>query len=543
MQAKGICFDGSRLDSQLSQFVSDLNSPVIITDTNGIIQYSNEQFNSLSQFEPGDSIGKRPSLWSSGNQDEQFYRAMWSTISNGKSWNGHIENLRKDRSSYHASMTILPVINNLQQIVHYIAMHKPQNPETYDVTNKILVGNSDDLVGQNLPHLCHDMRNYLTSIIGTAGIISKQNLDNKTDMMIKRINSSASFLNLMMNDILDISKANHVGSDLLSDVDLSVPEILSEVSDIFYDAVLNRSNKISIGCDSALASQVYIGDRYKIQRILSNLIGNSVKFTQNGQIHIEAKLLHNQKESDLILISVKDTGAGIDKANAKNLFKEFSQEDQKTSSRFGGTGLGLSLCKLFVTSMGGDIGFESEKGYGSEFWFTLPLTKKINTHTEGRSKSFDSSLKVMVCDDDETQQILLKRTLTVMGLECTIASDGKEARNLLQKGDFDYLFLDCNMPVEDGYKCASKIRRENSEESRNLKIIGLTGFSNETVVKKCMQAGMNTCLTKIADPVLMSRCLEQILKTFESESKSDQSDENNADIYRFRKEKLPVVCN
>ena len=130
-----------------------------------------------------------------------------------------------------------------------------------------------------------------------------------------------------------------------------------------------------------------------------------------------------------------------------------------------------------------------------------------------------------------------------MGLECTIASDGNEARNLLQKGDFDYLILDCNMPVEDGYKCASKIRRENSEKSRNLKIIGLTGFSNESVVKKCLQAGMNTCLTKIADPVLMSRCLEQILKTIESESTPDQSDENNADIYRVRKEKLPVICN
>lgn len=543
MQAKGICFDGSRLDSQLSQFVSELNSPVLITDTNGIIQFTNDHFQSMSQFEPEDSIGKRPSLWASGSQKDEFYKALWSAISSGNTWKGSIENLRKDRSSYHASMTILPVLNNQQQIVHYVAMHKTKNPDLYDVDSKIFLKNQSDQISQNFPHLCHDLRNYLTSIIGTAGIMCQQNLDEKTGSMVKRINSSANFLNLMMSDVLDLSKESNNGSNLLSEINVFVPDLLSEVCDVFYDAVLNRRNKLSFECEPQLIHQGYLTDKYKIQRILSNLIGNAIKFTQNGKINVSVKKLHAQSDSDLILFSVKDSGIGIEKKNNGHIFKEFSQEDPSTSSKYGGSGLGLSLCKLFVTSMGGEIGFTSEKGIGSEFWFTLPLNKNSAPYPDDIKSEYHASLKVLVCDDDETQQIILKRTLELLGVDCTTASDGKEARNLLQKGSFDFLFLDCNMQSEDGYKCAMKIRRENTSDSKSLKIIGLTGYSNEMIVNKCIKSGMNACLTKIADPVMMSEYFIKIFDAHQNSSSSVKPTDEKADIFQFRKEKLPVICN
>jgi CheY-like chemotaxis protein len=239
-----------------------------------------------------------------------------------------------------------------------------------------------------------------------------------------------------------------------------------------------------------------------VRQILLNLVGNAVKFTSHGRVRLEVDGEAVFGDSDLILIiRVEDTGIGIAEEKLGSIFENFTQEDGSTTREFGGTGLGLTICRQLVTLMGGRILVESQKGLGSKFTVELPV------QIEDADRLDDSGIvalpnlrpvtgtRVLLAEDNEVNQWVAVRMLERLGCEVAVAINGAQAITMVGSDRFDFVLMDCQMPVVDGYAATSEIRRAEGGR-RRIPIIALTAHALPEDRRRCMEAGMDDFITK-----------------------------------------------
>ena len=272
-----------------------------------------------------------------------------------------------------------------------------------------------------------------------------------------------------------------------------------------------------LGCyiDSDLPVSVN-GDPGRLRQILMNLLSNAVKFTSHGEIVIRVNLKNQDENSLLLYFAVEDTGIGISSEKQKAIFNAFFQADETTTRKFGGTGLGLTISRQLVELMEGKIGIESEMGKGSKFYFTakfgrskseLSILGARNLKPGGNKKenvedhSFQKfNARVLVAEDNPTNQIVAQGMLEVTGCTVDMVENGVEAVKAVKNSDiYDIIFMDCQMPVMDGYEASEKIRRMMKQSNRDIPIIALTANAMKGDRKKCITAGMNDYLPKPFD--------------------------------------------
>lgn len=230
-------------------------------------------------------------------------------------------------------------------------------------------------------------------------------------------------------------------------------------------------------------------------------MNNAKKFTEKGYIKISAEVTDKDNDNVKILFKVSDTGIGIPEEKRQKVFEEFIQADKSTTRKYGGTGLGLAICNKIIALMGGELKLESEVGKGSTFYFTVPFSINNSLENGEYENTLEEiavkSAKILVAEDNTTNQKLIKKLLNKLSLECDIASDGKEAFDLFLKNKYDLILLDCQMPVMDCYETSLTIRKQ--EENCNLEpisIIALTASAFESDKEKCISYGMNDIITK-----------------------------------------------
>ena len=214
-------------------------------------------------------------------------------------------------------------------------------------------------------------------------------------------------------------------------------------------------------------------------------------------------MLETAGDSCLFNFSVTDSGIGISEAAQAHLFRPFSQADSSITRKFGGTGLGLSICKRMVEAMGGKIGLDSREGSGSTFWFTLRLKKAeaaAAAKAENTAKAGFQGKRVLVVEDNTINQMVALRHLSKLGLQATAASNGREALELIARGSFDLILMDCQMPEMDGYEATQRIRRHEVESIRKLPVVAMTANAVISEKEKCVAAGMNDYLSKPFEP-------------------------------------------
>ncbi len=272
-----------------------------------------------------------------------------------------------------------------------------------------------------------------------------------------------------------------------------------------------------LGCyiDSDLPVSVN-GDPGRLRQILMNLLSNAVKFTSHGEIVIRVNLKNQDENSLLLYFAVEDTGIGISSEKQKAIFNAFFQADETTTRKFGGTGLGLTISRQLVELMEGKIGIESEMGKGSKFYFTakfgrskseLSILGARNLKPGGNKKenvedhSFQKfNARVLVAEDNPTNQIVAQGMLEVTGCTVDMVENGVEAVKAVKNSDiYDIIFMDCQMPVMDGYEASEKIRKMMKQSNRDIPIIALTANAMKGDRKKCITAGMNDYLPKPFD--------------------------------------------
>jgi PAS domain S-box-containing protein len=352
-----------------------------------------------------------------------------------------------------------------------------------------------------LANMSHEIRTPLNGLMGSLQLLEMTPLTMDQSELIDVSNQSARGLLRVINDILDYSKieARQIRIEAHT---FSLDDFMDELEKIFLPSAFNKGINLVIQFEGNVPRHIK-ADSFRLRQVLSNLIGNAIKFTHKGSVVVSVKVVEIKAEKFKLQWSVMDTGIGLNEDIFEHIFESFSQADESTTRKYGGTGLGLSICKSLVELMGGEIGVESIEGVGSRFFFTSILEKVesedsivVSETTDVTTSDSIGGLKVLIVEDDEISRIFIKRFAKLNGWYVVFAENGEESVEIFEKDVFDVILMDIQMSGVDGLQATRRIRDLEKLKVYSTPIIAMTANALKGDREKCLEAGMNDYITK-----------------------------------------------
>ncbi|HEY6502820.1 MAG TPA: ATP-binding protein [Chitinophagaceae bacterium] len=484
-------------------FNSSQHGVVIVNIENGLISNHNIQMGPLFDIGADQTLVGIParSLFHELSQDggDELQMQMYKPMEN---WEGELTCIRLDGSAFPGQIRItgfkynrraykkltITDITDRKQMLNDLQVAKNKAEESAAVKT------------QFLSNMSHELRTPLNGIIGATNLLLQEKYLSSQSEQLNILKFSSEHMLSLINDILDLSKLEaHKVS--LERIPVDIPKFINTVASTFGNQFKDKNLAFDVIIDDNLKRAV-ITDPTRLNQVLTNLLSNALKFTLYGGVKLEVKALSVKSESNHIEFSVSDTGIGISDEKKKRIFKQFTQADEKTTRKYGGTGLGLTISKKLVELMGGELRVDSRHNKGSKFYFSI----MVPVHT-GKDKVYVSDktpidnvklkgLKVLIAEDNPINMMIASRFLDKWGVNYSKAKNGAEAVSLFEENDFDVILMDLEMPEMDGYSALNEIRKTNAD----IPAIAFTAAVFENMREKLTASGFNDYIQKPFQP-------------------------------------------
>ncbi|GEM54077.1 hypothetical protein B0A58_06150 [Flavobacterium branchiophilum NBRC 15030 = ATCC 35035] len=486
-------------EEKYRNIIANMNLGLLEVDVEENIVFTNQSFCDISGFDYHELIGKRPSDLFSLKENEALIEEKKDLRTKGVSDIYRIPIINKNGEQRWWAISGAPNFDDKGNLIGSIGIHldiTDQKQLEIDLeAQKTKAEEASKAKEAFLANMSHEIRTPLNAIIGFLRELKKQELNDFQRKHVENSTVASKHLLAIINNILDISKIE-AGEMSLEEVDFSIENTLHKVVTVLLPKAEEKGLILEANISKSVF-KVFKGDALRIEQVLFNLVGNSLKFTKKGSINLTCKLLENHPDKQKIEIAVADTGIGMDKKYIDSIFKKFSQEDKEVTRKFGGTGLGMSISKELVQLMKGHINIESEKEIGTIVRIVFEFPKgDVNKLLEAKTEQIEINLdgvSILLVEDNEMNRMVAQNSLQYFKCDVTEAVNGLQAIEMLKKKSFDIILMDIQMPELDGIEATKIIR---NELHLNTPIIALSANAFKTEIEKCKNAGMTDYISK-----------------------------------------------
>ncbi|ADN08435.1 FIST N-terminal domain-containing protein [Sulfurimonas autotrophica] len=513
---------------KLDEFLKALDSVVIIsrTDMLGNITYVNERFEEVSGYTKEELIGKSHNIVRDPDVPDEVFTELWKEITKGNIWQGEFSNIAKDGSSYYVKSSIIPIHDENNEIIEYMAIREDV---TSLVQSRKKAEEAEAAQAMFLANMSHEIRTPMNGILGFTELLSKTQLDTAQEKYVNVINSSTKTLLDIVNDILDSSKITN-NKISLEKIPLNPFVEFATTYELLKSVAEEKALNYTLEIDNAISTCIY-SDATRLRQVIINLLSNAIKFTpEYGDVRFCISLLQQKENRQIMHFSIEDSGIGIAKEKLQEIFKPFAQAETSTTRKFGGTGLGLSISADLLQVFGSELHVSSVKNEGSCFFFDLEfdtcnalqdvlVENNVDVVCQEQKDCDKLYLSVLVAEDYHVNRMLIESIFQkYKNITLEFACDGKEAVQKVQQNDYDVIFMDINMPVMNGLEAAEYIRKDLQAD---VAIVALTANAIKGDKERFIQSGMDDYLSKPIDTTMLEQILCKYAKKGETEKTID----------------------
>lgn len=423
----------------------------------------------------------------------------------------HFETKRRTKSGelVDISLTVSPIMDGSGQIIGASKVARDVTEQRSIEAALVEMSHRKD---EFLANISHELRTPMNAVIGLSHILGmSKTLSDKERQYVTTLQTSADSLLMLINNLLDFSKLETGGLEL-EEVEFSLPEVVGKTISLLQ--LKADEKKLSLHAKyEGILKKYYLGDPLRIQQILTNLVGNAIKFTSAGSVEVIICAGEQSEGRTQLSIDIKDTGIGIAEDKLNTIFEKFTQADASMTRKYGGSGLGLSISRALIENMGGSISLRSTVGVGTVFTVSLPLKDSARDSTiavgsnEARARAHKN---VLIVDDYEPNLVVAEAILDRLGYDYDTAENGIAAVRQFQESSYDVILMDVQMHDMDGFESTRQIRQ--MEQGYNLPrtpIIAMTAHVLEQDKNKCIEAGMDEFIPKPFNPAVLEKILTE----------------------------------